>query len=261
MKKYTIASILTFAALAAALVLASGEVTSLLSYPVNLIFNHNVHAVSAGRLYRAATLPEEKLRRFLKEKKIKSVIDLRRGEDRANPSERRVVESMGVSYAKVPLNAGTVPGRERILLLLDLFNALPEPILLHCDSGTHRSGVAAALWLMEREGATLKTASEQLSVRYGYFRLERIIKSLMMGVPTIDTLLLDYGNYHAGPQISFRQWAANELPHEPEFADLRREVLPGAPAPIRRFGLPATARSASAHGGAGGDVEFAAEAP
>jgi undecaprenyl-diphosphatase len=52
--------------------------------------------------------------------------------------------------------------------LLELFAMAPRPVLLHCQAGADRSGLAAALWKTMIDGAPASEARRQLSLRYGH---------------------------------------------------------------------------------------------
>lgn len=44
----------------------------------------------------------------------------------------------------------------------------PKPLLIHCESGADRSGLAAALYLAAISGAGEEVAEEQLGLKYGH---------------------------------------------------------------------------------------------
>lgn len=68
------------------------------------------------------------------------------------------------------LAARSLVPRENVLALLDLFETVEAPVLMHCKSGADRAGLAAALWLMHMEGATVARAQQELSWRYLHLR-------------------------------------------------------------------------------------------
>ncbi|MCB0322418.1 MAG: dual specificity protein phosphatase family protein [Bdellovibrionales bacterium] len=194
-----------------------GETTAVTSYLANSLFEHNLHEVVPHRYWRSGRIPPVELGQFIKEHGIKTVVNLSRSGDGPGNEEQQAVQAAGARYFEVPLNAGRQPSLPRIRPLLDLFERIETPVLVHCTSGTHRSGVAAALWLLEREGATFQTAARQLSPRYGYFRAERRLKAYVSGYRTIDEMIWDYGQAHSLTARSFREWAEDTLePYDTE---------------------------------------------
>ncbi len=183
-------------------------------YLPRIIFYNNFHPVSAGELYRAAQMSHDTLTATVKTYGIKSIIDLRAGED--DPDTNGITEPMtakelGVDYFHVPMFASRVPSRETVENLLGIFDTAKRPILVHCSSGTHRTGVASALWLLAQKHESPIVASQQLSAHYGHVPLERRIKALVSGKPTIDTMLTHYVSDASVSSVSFEQWAEKNL--------------------------------------------------
>jgi undecaprenyl-diphosphatase len=61
-----------------------------------------------------------------------------------------------------------VPSKSEIKALLDIFGTAPKPLLIHCQAGADRSGLAAAIWKMAVDGAPKSEARKQLSVLFGH---------------------------------------------------------------------------------------------
>ena len=57
---------------------------------------------------------------------------------------------------------------ERLARLMELIDTLPRPLLIHCQSGADRSGLASALFLARAAKATEFQAEWQLSFFYGH---------------------------------------------------------------------------------------------
>lgn len=188
--------------------------TAVTSYVSNILFRNNLHAVVDNRFYRSARMSNADLKEVIREKGIKTVINLSRGggsAENGEMGERAVVESQNVKYLEIPLNGKRIPSRDRLLPLLSAYETSPLPILVHCSSGTHRSGLAAAIWLLEQEAASIDLAEKQLSARYGFFRFERILKSYFEGRSTIDEVLWSYKREMAEQGIPFSTWALQHL--------------------------------------------------
>lgn len=191
------------------------ETTAVTSLIPNLLFRGNLHEVSPGRFYRAAEMDGVLLKQIVADHKIRSVVDLRLDKDERDSAgrvERDVAAEVGVEYKFFPLPGSRVPSREQVLELVKLFDSLPEPILVHCSSGTHRSGVVSAVWLMVKLGVPLDVAREQLSLKYGFVSIERKLKGLFQGYPTIDHLLAEFEVSGASRGLGFREWLEKSDP-------------------------------------------------
>ncbi len=197
-----------FAALALTPQMVS-DTTYLTSLVGKILFENNLHEVVPGRFYRAAEMSREDLAITMKRFGIKSVVDLRLKTDRPDESgwsEKEVVERNGGRYFQVPVKSSRLEQKERLEDILSIYDIAETPILVHCTSGTHRSGIAAAMWLMDKEHQDIESAKDQLSVKYGFFRFERVLKSLVQGHPTLDTILALYADETADTPTPFRKW-------------------------------------------------------
>jgi protein tyrosine/serine phosphatase len=117
-------------------------------------------AVLSDGLYRGGQ-PTEKGFRFLKEKGVKTVINLRAEDD----SEAAIVEKLGMRYMRIPVNeirpwSQIPPGA--IAKYFELVNN-PEnyPIFFHCRRGADRTGALAALYRMALQGWSAQKAYDE----------------------------------------------------------------------------------------------------
>ena len=190
-----------------------GETTSFTSSYANWIFGGNFHSVVQNKLYRSGQMSHEKLAETIKEYGIKTVIDLRYGEDDPvdGVTEKDIVERDGGKYVHVPVLGSKLPDKATVLKLLDTYEQTEKPILVHCSSGTHRSGVASALYLLDMEKVKIETAKEQMDPKYGFFRLERALVSFFKDRPTIDNLLWQYEEDYNKSGIGVREWVEKNL--------------------------------------------------
>ena len=88
--------------------------------------------------------------------------------------------------------------REVLLALLDSFETIERPLVMHCKSGADRAGLASALYLLHIEGATIAEAKKQLSFRYLHIRGSKT------GI--LDHLLECYEADTAARPIPIRDW-------------------------------------------------------
>lgn len=139
----------------------------------------NFHEVDDGRFYRSAQLDRSELRHYIREYGIQTVINLRG----ASPDkewyrdELAACDEFGVEHHDISMSARRIPHPEEVLELLRLFREAPRPILVHCQGGSDRSGLASALWKIEQMGRTKERAERMLSHRF--FHFESIAPSLL----------------------------------------------------------------------------------
>lgn len=190
------------------------ESTYFTSYAANAIFRNNFHTVSPGRFYRSAQMPRDELIDTIRAHGIRTVIDLRLNEDAPDETgftEGAAARQAGAVYRHIPFSSSRVDQRTSLLALMVAYRELPGPFLVHCSSGTHRAGVASAIWLIEQAGRSPEEAAEQLTLKYGFFQPERTLKAYMQGRPTLDRAIWEYAAVRREKGISFRDWVASSV--------------------------------------------------
>ena len=130
----------------------------------------NVHEFDAGA-YRSGQLGGDRLSQLVSEHGIRTVVNLRG----VNPgkewydAEVRAVTGAGAVLASIPLSANHEPSPEMVARLVELLRTSPKPLLLHCEAGADRSGLAAALYELAVAHKGVDEAGRQLSFRFGHF--------------------------------------------------------------------------------------------
>ena len=74
--------------------------------------------------------------------------------------ERQVCAAPGIAHLDVMLSSRRVPRPECCCDLLDAFDTAPRPFLLKCSGGQDRTSLAAALYLIHRNGWDALDAAE-----------------------------------------------------------------------------------------------------
>jgi len=94
------------------------------------------------------------LKRLMKHHGLRAIVNLR-GEN-SDLSwwryERRVCERLGARHFDTMLDSRKLPTRPMLARLMDAFEQAPRPLLLKCSGGQDRTGLAAALYLIHRDG-------------------------------------------------------------------------------------------------------------
>lgn len=111
-------------------------------------------------------------------------------------------ERLGLKLECVQMAARRAPPVERLAKLFSMFDQLKRPFLIHCKSGADRTGLAAALYLLEYENADLTIAKAQLS--FNFLHIRRTETGIL------DHFLDTYEERFTQTGISVREWAATE---------------------------------------------------
>jgi protein tyrosine phosphatase (PTP) superfamily phosphohydrolase (DUF442 family) len=141
------------------------------SWALGLQVTGNIHTVEDGVLYRSAQLNGQRLTDVLTTYGIRSVINLRGGNrgDWWYQNELEVTAANSVAHFDVYMAATSEPSAEVVSRLIEIMRTAPRPILIHCNSGSDRAGLASALYERLLKGLPAEVADAQLSFRYGHF--------------------------------------------------------------------------------------------
>jgi protein tyrosine/serine phosphatase len=131
----------------------------------------NIHAVTPGVVYRSAQLNGERLADTLKQYQIKSVINLRGDNVDENwyTDELKVTAMQGAQHYDLGMYAKEQPDAKTIKRMFEILRTAPRPLLIHCNSGSDRTGLVAAVYKHFIEGRSAEEAAGQLSFRFGHF--------------------------------------------------------------------------------------------
>ncbi|KKQ48362.1 MAG: Protein tyrosine/serine phosphatase [candidate division TM6 bacterium GW2011_GWF2_38_10] len=153
---------------------------------------HNFHAVEPGVLYRSSQLSASMLSTIIKKYGIKTIVNLRgRNEHKAWwQTEQTIAQTHKVTFINIPMSAQHLPQKQHLITLLETYNTAPRPMLIHCYSGSDRTGEAAALWVLEQQKKGKHSALKQLSLRYGHiprvYPAKRFFIKLWQGIPWLN---------------------------------------------------------------------------
>jgi protein tyrosine/serine phosphatase len=137
-------------------------------YAYDMNINHNFETISEGKVYKSGVIPPDEIADYVKEYKIKSIVDLRfpgTADLENNPEipselsdeQNAVAKIKGVNY----FNNGSdqVPNQKN----LDTFYKIMDnkdnyPVLIHCYHGTGRAEMYSAIYRIEYENFTNEDA-------------------------------------------------------------------------------------------------------
>ncbi len=174
-----------------------------------VLLGSNFHTVIPGRVYRSAQLSAPTLESFLREKHIRTVINLRGCCDGEvwYLDEGRVTLRNDVSMEDLGFSAGRLPSVITIRQLLEVIDNSEYPILFHCHKGADRTGMASAMALLLRTDTSLEEAREQLGWRFGHLPIGRTA-SIDRFFDLYQEWLTERGEVHS-PAV-FRRWLERE---------------------------------------------------
>lgn len=142
-------------------------------YLAFLQISGNFHTVSPGTVYRAAQMDGQALARWKREYGIASVLNLRGPDQGADwyETERAVSDRLGIRHIDFRMSAGSELTQDEVHRLLALMQDAPKPLLIHCKSGSDRTGLASALYVAAVDHRSELAAEWQLSLAFGHIGL------------------------------------------------------------------------------------------
>ncbi|MEJ6395207.1 tyrosine-protein phosphatase [Gymnodinialimonas sp. 2305UL16-5] len=127
-----------------------------------------------------------------------SVLSLRGEGAPVSVLEAGACHALNLPFRGIGLSALTLPEPQALLELLDALRTMPKPVVVHCKSGSDRTGLAATLYLHVIKGVPLDQARRQLALRY--------IHNRWGGAGIVHALLDAYAAAHADTGIEFEDW-------------------------------------------------------
>jgi len=128
------------------------------------------------------------------------------------------------------MSATRRPTRRELLVLVDIFTRCRYPILIHCKSGSDRTGLASALYLMAAKGDSPERALKAFSLQYGHVPL---LSTARLHEPFEEYSAWLRANRITHNPVRFRRWLERDyLSAEP--ATVFRPIQPGPRTERRR---------------------------
>ncbi|HBH00136.1 MAG TPA: protein tyrosine phosphatase [Rhodobacteraceae bacterium] len=128
----------------------------------------------APEVWRANQPSPRKLAHHKRRLGLKAVLNLRGEAEQSHYLfEAEACRDLGLELVSVRLAARSLPKPVFLFDLLEAFETLPRPFLMHCKSGSDRAGFAAALYLIAIEGRPVAEAKRQLHWKHLHLRSTR----------------------------------------------------------------------------------------
>jgi protein tyrosine/serine phosphatase len=140
----------------------------LLLYIYYLNHRLTIHTVIPAEVYRSAQLDRDALDSAVRSKGIRSIINLRGKhlEREWYRDEIYASKSLGLSHYDISLSSEGLPRRRSVRMLASLLQTSERPVLVHCEAGIDRSGLASVIALLSKDTTALDEAAEHVSMRY-----------------------------------------------------------------------------------------------
>jgi len=155
----------------------------------------NIHEVAPDAVYRSAQLSPHRLNELVATNHIRAVLNLR-GASTGSAwyyDEVAMTTRLGVQHADFELSAVREVTPLTAEQLVRLMEQLPKPLLIHCQGGADRTGLASALYLYALMYDTADEAARQLSFLYGH------VPFFGGGTNAMDRSFWNYVNSHPQP--------------------------------------------------------------
>lgn len=143
----------------------------------------NFHRVIKGELYRSGQLQKDEYE-LLKAHGIKTVISLNDYEVAgfSAADENSWAEENGITFIHDAMHPWSKPSLDEVEKVLDLINKAEKPVLIHCQGGSDRTGVAiGAARMMNQDWDYDGTYREMLY--YGFNRVEYRWQDVLKELP------------------------------------------------------------------------------
>ncbi len=130
---------------------------------------------------------------------IQTILNLR-GASSNSPYlfEKEACDTLGLNMVNHSLTARSLVKPDDLLKLLDIFETIDRPFVMHCKSGADRAGLASALYLLHVQGAPISVAKKQLSFRFLH------LKSFQTGI--LDHMLDAYEADIQSNPMPIKEW-------------------------------------------------------
>lgn len=131
----------------------------------------NFHAVEPGVVYRSGQLSEGSFKDYIKSTGIRTVVNLRGNNAGVAwyDEEIKAVAGTDVTHIDFPLSSGRELSDRELGQLTAILRNSAKPVLIHCQGGADRTGLASALYELIIAKRDASDAASQLSFRYGHF--------------------------------------------------------------------------------------------
>lgn len=140
----------------------------------------NFHEVIAGELYRSAQPSGEDIQAYASRYHIRTILNLR-NEKRTGwyRDESAAAADRGITLIDFPMSSSKELPIEEAQKLAKIMADAPKPLLIHCEHGANRTGLASAIYVGAVKKMSESAAEFQLSPYYGNFAIKGLSRYAM----------------------------------------------------------------------------------
>jgi hypothetical protein len=174
-----------------------------------VVFGPNFHTVVPGAVYRCSQPTPGRLEWLVRRFGIRTVINLR-GCCEPAPwylDECRTSQRLGLSQEDLGFSAGRLPSVHSLRQLVEVLDRSAYPVLIHCNKGADRTGLASVLYLLLYTDTPLARALDHLQPVRGHLPLGRT-RNMDRFFDLYQEWLARQGLTHS--RSAFRRWAVRE---------------------------------------------------
>jgi protein tyrosine/serine phosphatase len=138
-----------------------------------MVATTNFHPVIAGELYRSSQPSASKIALLQKQYGIRTIINLR-GDNSGHgwyDAEIAQAKLLDITHIDFRMSSRHELTQAQAAQLVQLMRDAPKPLLIHCQAGADRTGLATALYLAAIGKTSERVAENQMSIFYGHFGL------------------------------------------------------------------------------------------
>ncbi len=148
---------------------------------------------------RTRLMSPSNLRSVVEEYNIRSVVNLRgMGEERIN-AQKKALENTQSKYYHIPFNAKQYPSKETLSQLIETIQNSEYPLLVHCNHGADRTGLANSIYNMIHLHEDPKKARKGFSLSHGHVSIENLAR--------LPNIVRAYERY--SQEMNFSQWVSS----------------------------------------------------
>ncbi len=126
----------------------------------------NFHPVVQGKVYRSAQPSPDQLAAWIPRYGLKTILDLRGESHTQLAEEEAVARQHGAAFIILGLSSTEVPTSVQLMRLAEVLETAEKPLLLHCQEGADRSGLASVMARMAVGGKPYDRAKEQMGLKF-----------------------------------------------------------------------------------------------
>ncbi len=139
--------------------------------------DNRFYTVVEGRIYRSARLSNNDMEKYIREKEIKTVLNLagRRDDKDWYKKQKEITQTYNVQLHDVGISPNELPDIDRIIAIVNILEHAERPMLIHCRKGVDRTGLISAIALAMEKDPPLDEIKKQFSLRYGVIPVYRSV--------------------------------------------------------------------------------------